>query len=250
MFTPKIFLPRPITTLLGIWAHPDDEAYLSAGLMAVVRQDGGRVVVATATHGELGTDDPEGCPPERLAPIRERELNTSLEAVDVREHVWLEHHDGELPQIPRDVGVAEILDLLHVVQPDTIVTFGADGMTGHPDHQAVSSWVTEAWRASGCVADLWFATVTPDFHRRWGAVNTRVGLWFEDSVPPMTPPSELVAQVCCTGELLYRKQRALRAHASQTRQLEALVGPDVYRTWWATESFVAASRGHGGAHLG
>ena len=123
-------------------------------------------------------------------------------------------------------------------------------MTGHPDHQAVSAWVTEAWRASGCVADLWFATVTPDFHRRWGAVNERVGLWFEDSVPPVAPPWELVAQVCCTSELLHRKQRALRAHSSQTRQLEALVGPDVYRAWWATESFVAASRGHGGARLG
>jgi hypothetical protein len=59
--------------------------------------------------------------------------------------------------------------------------------------------------------------------------------------------SELVAQVGCTGELLSRKQRALRAHSSQTRQLEALVGPDVYQAWWSTESFVAASRGHGGA---
>jgi LmbE family N-acetylglucosaminyl deacetylase len=133
--------------------------------MAIVRQDGDLVVVATATQGELGTDDPDGCPPERLAPMREGELNASLEAIDVREHVWLDHRDGELAQMPPDAGAAEILDLLHAVRPDTIVTFGADGMTGHPDHQAISAGVTEAWRASGCVADLWFATVTPDFHR-------------------------------------------------------------------------------------
>ena len=27
-------------TILGIWAHPDDEAYLSGGLMALARDNG------------------------------------------------------------------------------------------------------------------------------------------------------------------------------------------------------------------
>ena len=46
-------------TLLGVWAHPDDEAYLSGGLMAAATGAGRRVVVVTATYGELGTSDPE-----------------------------------------------------------------------------------------------------------------------------------------------------------------------------------------------
>ena len=45
-------------TLLGVWAHPDDEAYLSAGLMAEFRRRGDRVVVVTATLGEHGTERP------------------------------------------------------------------------------------------------------------------------------------------------------------------------------------------------
>ena len=36
-------------TLLGIWAHPDDECYLSAGLMADAVRHGHRVVCVTAT---------------------------------------------------------------------------------------------------------------------------------------------------------------------------------------------------------
>ena len=48
----------PVRTLLGVWAHPDDEAYLSSALMAAVRREGARVVVVTATHGEHGTGDP------------------------------------------------------------------------------------------------------------------------------------------------------------------------------------------------
>src|SRR5689334_19924197 len=85
-----------VGVLLGVWAHPDDEAYLSSGLMARARAAGSRVVVATATRGEAGTDDPAGWPPERLAAIREREMAASLAALDVREHFWLGYRDGEL----------------------------------------------------------------------------------------------------------------------------------------------------------
>jgi LmbE family N-acetylglucosaminyl deacetylase len=243
MLTVETFLPTHVGTLLGIWAHPDDEAYLSAGLMATVRESGSRVAVVTATRGESGTDDPAGCPPERLAQVRERELQQSLDIVGVREHAWLGHRDGELPEIPHHRGVTQIRRILRRVRPDTIVTFGPDGMTGHADHQTISSWVTEAWRANGSREALWYATLSTDFHERWGSLNDEVGLWFEGSTPPATSPSDMVAQVHCTDDLLARKYAALRAHASQTRPLEDLVGSDVYRDWWAVESFVAAPLG-------
>ena len=47
---------RSLGTILGVWAHPDDEAYLSAALMALAVQNGQRVVCVTATRGELGGD--------------------------------------------------------------------------------------------------------------------------------------------------------------------------------------------------
>jgi LmbE family N-acetylglucosaminyl deacetylase len=230
----------PVRTLLGVWAHPDDEAYLSSVLMAAVRREGGRVVVVTATHGEHGTDDPERWPPERLAEQRERELRASLDVVGVTEHHWLGHRDGELAGVSPEEGARELLPYLERLRPDTIVTFGPDGMTGHGDHRAISAWVTEAWRLTGRRAALWYATLTPEFHAEWGALNDEVGLWFEGSRPPVTPRSELAAHLRSTGDLLRLKHRALRAHASQTRPLEDLVGADVYRRWWASESFVAA----------
>ncbi len=236
-----VVAPR-IGTLLGIWAHPDDEAYMSAGLMTRVRQTGGRVVVVTATRGEHGTEDPQGCPPELLAQVREQEMHASLDAVGVREHIWLGHHDGELAQTPRADGVAQVVEILRRVRPDTVVTFGPEGMTGHEDHQTMSHWVTEAWLSTGSRSALWYATVSPEFHDRWGAVNERVGFWFENAVPPVTAHSDLAAQIHLADELLTTKYRALRAHTSQTRQLEALIGTEDYRQWWATESFVAASR--------
>jgi LmbE family N-acetylglucosaminyl deacetylase len=227
-----------IGTLLGIWAHPDDEAYLSSGLMAQVRGAGGRVVVVTATRGEHGTDDPGVWPPPRLARERERELHESLALVGVHEHHWLSHGDGTLGEIPVDDGAAELLPILDDVRPDVVVTFGPDGMTGHSDHRAVSAWVTEAWQRTGRRGELWYATLTPSFHEEWGELNDSVGLWPEGASPPVTEPSELAARLRLGDELLARKHRALRAHATQTRALEELVGGERYRAWWAEESFV------------
>src|SRR3954447_11112219 len=90
------FDPRHVGVLLGVWAHPDDEAYLSAGLMASVRAAGHRVVVATATPGKHGTDHAGAWRPARLAALRTQELHADLAALGVDEHRWLGHEDGTL----------------------------------------------------------------------------------------------------------------------------------------------------------
>ena len=235
-----------VGVLLGVWAHPDDEAYLTAGLMSLVRAAGHRVVVATATKGELGTEDAQAFPPDRLAATRERETAASLAALDVREHRWLGHRDGSVAQVPVAHGIAQVTALIQDIAPDTIVTFGPDGMTGHTDHQAVSGWVTAAWHNTGRRGRLWYATVTPEFHREWSSVNDEVGFWFEGTQPPSVPSSELAFEVNCAGELLERKFAALRAHSSQTTGLINHLGPDRYRRWWSTESFVDAAGGSDG----
>ncbi|MGX7678789.1 PIG-L deacetylase family protein [Jatrophihabitans sp. DSM 45814] len=229
-----------IGVLLGVWAHPDDEAYLSAGLMAQVREAGHRVVVATATKGELGTQDPESFPPERLAAIREREIAASLASLAVSEHHWLSHHDGALADVPAARGVRQVRRLIEQVQPDTIVTFGPDGLTGHSDHKAISRWVTSAWAQTGRRARLWYATLTPEFHQEWSEVNDAVGFWMDGACPPSDRASDAAFAVHCDQPTLDRKYAALQAHASQTASLIDYLGPDQYRRWWATETFIDA----------
>lgn len=221
-------------TLLGVWAHPDDEAYLSAGLMADFRRRGDRVVVVTATLGQRGTSDPATWPPERLAIVRERELRASLAAVGVSELRLLGFMDGECTW---NDGTDLIADVIREVSPTVIVTFGPDGMTGHPDHLAVSRWTTDAWAATRSSARLWYATLDADFHRRWGALNERLGLWGEQPSPPCTPDEELALKLTLDGSLLEAKTAALEAHASQTSPLIEAVGLATYREWWRTEYF-------------
>jgi LmbE family N-acetylglucosaminyl deacetylase len=231
---------RASGTLLCVWAHPDDEAYLSAGLMAASRDAGHRVVVATATWGESGTSDPGRWPPSRMAALRRRELTSALAAVGVEEQRYLGHRDGTCAAVAGDAATEQVASLLDEVRPDVVVTFGPDGMTGHPDHRAVSSWVTAAWRASGRSSELWYATVTPDFHRRWGSVNERVGLW-TSADRPCTRAGALARRVTCAGSVLRRKLAALDAHRSQTQPLVELLGQETFSAWWSTEAFVAAA---------
>lgn len=229
-----------IGVLLGVWAHPDDEAYLSAGLMATVRAAGGRVVVVTATRGEHGTSDPQAWPPQRLARIRERELAASLAALDVNEHHWLGYPDGELHRVPVARAAARLAELIDEVRPDTIVTFGPDGLTGHSDHQAISAWVDTASTSTGVTSRVWHATLTPGFHAEWADVSAAAGLWMPGARPPSTPTDRLAFAVDCDDDLLDRKLVALRAHASQTAPLVQQLGIERYSRWWATESFAAA----------
>jgi len=195
--------------------------------------------MVTATLGERGTRDPAAWPPARLAALRERELRASLAALDVEELHLLGLVDGECAW---NDGTDQITDLSIDIEPDLIVTYGPDGMTGHPDHRAVSAWTSEAWRISGSGADLWYATLGVDFHLQWGALSDQVGLWAEQPAPPCTADRDLAARVTLDGESLDRKLAALQAHASQTTGLIDAVGLGTYREWWRTEYFVSAER--------
>jgi LmbE family N-acetylglucosaminyl deacetylase len=210
--------------------------------MSLVRAAGNRVAVVTATRGEHGTPDPERWPPARLAAIREREMLASLAAVDVREHHWLDYEDGTLADASAEAGTRRLMEHIDAFAPDTIVTFGPDGLTGHSDHRTVSAWATTAWHRLGRRNRLCYATFTPDFHERWSGLNATAGLWMPGATPPSDAPEDLAFAVHCRQELLDRKLVALRAHASQSAHLVAQVGTDSYRCWWATEAFVAAGR--------
>src|SRR5690242_3321202 len=130
---------QALGTILGVWAHPDDEAYLSAGLMASAVRDGRRVTCVTATRGELGSFDEERWPTATMGKVREAELEASLRVLGVDDHRWLDYMDGSCKDVPEEEGIGRVVSLLDEVQPDTVLTFGPDGMTGHSDHKAVCS---------------------------------------------------------------------------------------------------------------
>ncbi|MEX0650830.1 MAG: PIG-L family deacetylase, partial [Actinomycetota bacterium] len=77
---------QPLGTVLGVWAHPDDDIYLSSGLMASAAAAGNTVVDITATRGEGGSMDEDRWPSDRMAEVRTDEMRRSLDILGVQEH--------------------------------------------------------------------------------------------------------------------------------------------------------------------
>jgi LmbE family N-acetylglucosaminyl deacetylase len=227
-------------TVLGVWAHPDDEAYLSGGLMAMARDAGSRVVCVTATRGELGTPDPQAWPPERLAAERTVELARCLEILGVTEHHWLGYRDGECPRVDPSEAVARLSELIDEVRPDTVLTFGPDGITGHPDHQTVSAWTTKAFdHAAAPGARLLYSALSAPRVRRWRRLGDDLGIYLP-GYPVVTPADRLAIDVELDPHTVARKVRALAAQTTQTAGLIATMGVDRYTAWVREESFATA----------
>lgn len=221
-------------SVMTVWAHPDDESYLAGGLMAAVAALGSPVTCVTATLGERGG------PVDRQAETawrRAEELTDALGALGVTDHVVLGLADGGCSMADPAPPVRALVDLLETRRPDTVVTFGPDGLTGHPDHQAVSRWVSAAVLLHpGPRPRLLHVTETPDQVARLDGVD---GV-YAPGLPRTHRREQLALQLRLSGALLDAKVDALRAHASQTSALEARVGAMRYRAWVAEESFVTA----------
>ena len=233
-------LAAELGTVLGVWAHPDDEAYLSGGLMALVRAAGERMVCVTATRGEHGTTDPGAWPPHRLAERRTAELLRCLEILGVEEHHWLGYADGGCAAVPARDAVDRICSLVEQVRPDTVLTFGPDGITGHPDHQTVSAWTTEAFRRTAPPdSRLLYAAAGATRASHWAGLDERLGVYLP-GYPVTTPDHELAVDLELDPAVAARKVRALAAQETQTSGLIAMLGLEDYTAWVAAEQFVQA----------
>jgi LmbE family N-acetylglucosaminyl deacetylase len=228
---------KDLGTVLGIWAHPDDETYLCGGIMAAAVRSGSRVVCVTATRGELGSTDPERWPagPE-LARVRTTELENALRQLGVTEHHWLDFADGGCADVDDAEAVARLRRIAEDVRPDTVLTFGPDGMTGHPDHQAVSRWTVEAIDGDARVR---FATNTPEWLAAWRPRLDAVGA-FMGAEPPCSPVDKLSIHVALDDEVLDAKYAAITSQISQVEPMFDVFGVDDMRAALAEESFRAA----------
>ena len=223
-------------TVFGIFAHPDDEAYLAGGLMAAAVDAGARVVCLTATRGERGTPDPVAWPPARLAAVREAELAASLEILGVTEHRVLGYPDGGCAAVRPDEAVDRLAAAVAEVRPDTVLTFGPDGVTGHPDHRTVSAWATAAVRRSGVGARLLYAATTAAWCARFAELNRELQV-FPPGLPAVAPAGEVAFEIVLPEDVLDRKVAALAAQASQVGPLVERIGATAFRSWVDTECF-------------
>lgn len=131
--------------LLGVFAHPDDEVFCAGGTFARHTAAGGDAVVVSATRGEAGQiRDAAAATRRTIAEVRERELRAACAELGIGRVRLLDYVDGTLAGVDAERLAAEVSALIEEYQPDAVITFGADGGYGHPDHQAIGVATTTA----------------------------------------------------------------------------------------------------------
>src|SRR3954454_9564089 len=146
--------PSPLR-LLGIFAHPDDETLAAGGTLARYASAGADVRVVSLTRGEAGQiRDAATATRSTLGAVWEKELDAAGKELGLTQTSCLGHPDGGLADTGDQVLVGEVSELISQTAPDVVITFGPDGLTGHPDHVDVGAAVTAACydvRSSGPV---------------------------------------------------------------------------------------------------
>lgn len=210
--------------------------------MVAAVEAGARVVCVTATRGERGTADPEAWPPARLAEVRDAELAAALRVLGVAEHIQLGYPDGGCAAVPVAAALHRLAGVIADVRPDTVLTFGPDGITGHADHRAVSAWTTAAVAAAGApVPRLLYAAHAATWCDHFESLHRALGI-FPAGLPHRFATEDLAIDVALPADLLDRKVASLRAQASQVT--------DWCRRWarkcsgrgWATSASGARDR--------
>ena len=226
--------------ILGVWAHPDDETFTSAGIMSVAITNNQEVMCVTATKGEQGVQNESKWPKARLASIRKAELETAFNILGVSNHVWLEYKDGHCRE-DDDSAIKEISKIINEFKPDSILTFGKDGITGHSDHRAVSCWVTQALQAVKSKPTTYHAAHTNKQYTDYlGTLDQKLNIFFNVDEPYFYDEKDCHICFKLDKNLSKKKYQALEAMPSQTEVLRSTFSEEFICLAFSTEVFVVA----------
>jgi N-acetyl-1-D-myo-inositol-2-amino-2-deoxy-alpha-D-glucopyranoside deacetylase len=256
-------------TLLLVHAHPDDEAISTGGVMMKAKAHGHRVVLITATRGEVGEiynmDEAESRP--RLGEIRAAELKAASEMLGVDRQEYLGYRDSGMVdtadnkdhrsfhQAPLEEAAARLAVFLREERPDVVVTYAEDGIYGHPDHikaHYVTTAALDTLEGEGLpIKKLYYTAIPrsmmeefmkqmPEEARQTQNPNMRIA----------GTPDELITTRVDVHDYVQRKRDAFRAHVSQNdpNSWFANMASQIYELAFGTEYYQLA-RGKAGSSL-
>ncbi|MDX3851934.1 PIG-L family deacetylase [Streptomyces sp. AK02-01A] len=215
-------------SVLAVFAHPDDEAIVSGGVLAQHADAGARTAVVTATWAP---DSP-----------RAPELTDSVAALGIREPPrmlgYADHRVAESApgrprwcEVPLDEAVGRLVAHIREVRPEIVITHDAYGqLTGHRDHRHTHQMTMLAVTAAGLkqlhleAGEPWqpravyLATHPHSGVGDLGDLLSRVGK------SALSVPDDHVTATVDVRPWLDQKWRAILAHRSQVERERPLPG--------------------------
>jgi LmbE family N-acetylglucosaminyl deacetylase len=230
--------------ILAIHAHPDDVEFQCAGTLALLKQMGCPVSIATMTAGDLGSAE---LSPPQIAAVRRKEAKASADLLGA-DYLCLEF--GDLSIDADDASRRRVTEAVRRARPDIVLT--APPVDYHTDHEATSRLVRDALFAASIPfyrTHQWDPAPPTERVPHLYYVDPIEGVdWFGQSVP-----FDFVIDTTSTFEL---KIKMLACHESQRAWLRRQHGVDEYLEMcrrWSEERGKPAGVTHGEAfrqHLG
>ena len=201
--------------LMGIAAHPDDEAGNFGGTLRLYHDRGIETSVICLTPGQAARHRGNAKSDRELADIRRREFKASCEILQVSECVVLDYPDGQLYRQELNRVVYELSLWIRKFRPHILLAFGPDGgFTGHPDHSMAGIFATLAFHWAGRAnryADQLTNGLVPHRIQKLYYVTAEFAM---PNRPPITfPPATSMIDI---GDHLETKIAAFKAHKTHS----------------------------------
>ncbi|WP_066947656.1 PIG-L deacetylase family protein [Streptomyces lushanensis] len=209
-----------VPSLLGVFAHPDDESLSAGGVLARHATAGARTAVVTATWA---ADSP-----------RAAELAEALRILGAGTPRMLGYADARVPRsapdgarfcdAPLDETVRRLVAHIREFRPEIMVTHDAyGGLSGHPDHVHTHRVTVLAAHAAG------LGRLYPDAGAPWRARALYLATHPHTAVSALrdvvgehkavySVPDEQVTATVDVGPWTERKIAAVLAHRSEVRR--------------------------------
>lgn len=219
-----------MATLVCFHAHPDDEAIATGGTMTLAAAAGHRVVLVTATRGEMGEPQPGVLADGE--PLWERRVLETHQAADImglHRVEFLGYEDSGMIGEPSnenplcfwqaDVEEASqrLAGILRDVEADVLTIYDSHGGYGHPDHIQVHRVGKRAAEIAG-VARVYQSTMNRDRILRQMKENAHL---FEEDGPTVEGPSvEATVETEIEGEIEGETVEQMRRRAEAAERGE------------------------------
>lgn len=220
-----MFTPALPSRILAIHAHPDDVEFQCAGTLALLKERGHLVTIATMTPGDCGSAEMGRA---EISRTRREEARAAAELLGA-DYLCLEFHDLQI--VHDNESRRRVTETLRRVRPHLVLT--APPVDYMSDHEMTSRLVRDA-----C-----FNASVPNYETgQWNPAPPSDGiphLYFVDAIEGsdwfgIPQPYDFIVDISSTFEL---KRKMLACHASQRNWLLKQHGIDEYleicRRWSA-----------------
>jgi LmbE family N-acetylglucosaminyl deacetylase len=254
-----------MSTIVFLHAHPDDEASQTSGSMARAVDEGHRVVVVFATHGDHGESPDDLAPGESVVDRRRVEAEASAAAIGLHRVVWLGYadsgmtgwdqnsHEGAFTAAPVDEAAARFAAVLDEEDADIAVGYDWHGGYGHPDHVQVHRVLHRGAELAVRRPRVLESTMNRDAMRRFGEQARAAGASDDEAFDPDQPmddgnplgePESAIHWQVDVSPWLERRRASLEAHRSQTTDVGMMLSmpPEIFAVFFAREHYIEPGR--------